>query len=67
MLGQPFGPDDLQFTAKIAELCHSMRHSPGGYIVTQHMHADRFLSQRRTGAGGYLNVFGEPMFEGVTA
>jgi hypothetical protein len=35
--------------------------------VTQHMHADGFLSQRRTGAGDDLNVFGEPMFDGVTA
>jgi hypothetical protein len=33
VLGQTFGPDDLQFTAKIAELCHGMRHSPEGYIV----------------------------------
>ena len=45
----------------------STRHSPGGYIVTQHVHADGFLSQRRTGAGCYLNVFGEPMFDGVAA
>src|SRR5258708_39597064 len=35
--------------------------------MTQHMHADGFLSQRRTGAGGYLNVFGEPMCNGVPA
>jgi hypothetical protein len=33
VLGQPFWPDDLQFAAKIAEFCHSMRHSPEGYIV----------------------------------
>src|SRR6266571_1957198 len=35
--------------------------------MTQYMHADGFLSQRWTAAGGYLNVFSEPMFDGVTA
>ncbi len=35
--------------------------------VAQHVHADGFLTQRRTGGGRDLNVFGEPVFDGVTA
>jgi hypothetical protein len=46
VLGQPFGPDDLQFTAKIAELCHSMRHSPERYIVAKRMQRDCLAQPR---------------------
>jgi hypothetical protein len=35
--------------------------------VTQHMHADGFLTQGRTDADRDLGVFGKPVFDGVAA
>src|SRR3981081_1169552 len=63
---QDYVASDRRICRETQDETESTRHSQEGDIVTQHMHADGFLSQRRTGAGGYLNVFGEPMFDGVT-
>ena len=66
MLGRYPNPSNLQFTAKIAESCHTMRHSPGRYIVQSVFSAaaaatiDRLRADFLIRAGGLKTCWTKP-------